>query len=496
MTRRRVGIVSVWHETNEYSRRLAGLAQWQDYELLTGEAVVPSHAGTRSVVAGLLDGLGGASVPVFAAGAWPSGPTPAPVLAELLDRMTAALHDVGPLDAVALNLHGAMTAEGMRDVEVEVVRRIRAVHGDIPIAAVMDLHGNPSVDLARSVDALLSYQSYPHVDMWECGMTAAELIMTMLDGDRLVTSIAKLPLLTCPLAQGTAGGPIREALDWCIPEGRRRGLLRVSVMAGFAYQDVERAGISVLAVAHEADRAAAEEVVTGAARLLEQAAKDGAFDVVRPAAAAAVTQALAATDLPVVLADVADNIGAGSAGDGTVILHELIRQEATGAVVALADAEVVAAAVEAGTGARIDVALGGKVDDLHGPPVQVSGTVTRLGDGRYTSQGSWATGQSFEMGATAVLAVGGLIVVVTERATPPFHREHLTSVGVDPARARILVAKGAVAWRSAYGDIAGTVIEVDAPGACPLDPWTLPRTTVPVRVMPAVTPRAGAVPAH
>lgn len=145
----------------------------------------------------------------------------------------------------------------------------------------------------------------------------------------------------------------------------------------------------------------------------------------------------------------------------------------------IADAEVVRAAAAAGVVARIDTLLGGKTDTLHGPPVPIVGEVRSIWPGTYTTAGSWATGQTFEMGPTAVLQVAGVTIVVTTHATPPFHREHITSVGIDPAAQRIIVAKGAIAWRSAFGDDAGLVIEVDAPGACPIDPWSLPRTTTP-----------------
>lgn len=487
MSGARVGVLSFWHETNQYSRRLAGMSQWSDYELLKGEAILDAHRGTRSVVGGFLDVLGDRAVPVFAAGAWPSGPAPAGVAAALLDLLESELRAAGPLDAIALNLHGAMVAEGMPDIELEVVRRIRSVCGEVPIAAVLDLHGNPSAEFAAEVDALLAYQTYPHIDMAECGSAAALLVERMLGGERLVTSIAKVPLLTCPLAQGT-DGELGDVLRWTVEQSQEHGVIRASVLAGFAYQDTERAGMTVLAVSTAADAALARELVTAAARQLQERHAAGAFDIVRPDAAAAVSAAIASSEHPVVLADVADNIGAGSAGDGTVILGELIRQGAHGAVVVIADPEVALAAHEVGAGARLDARIGGKVDDLHGPPLAMTATVRSLSDGVYVTQGSWATGQRFEMGRSAVLEVEGITLLVTERATPPFHAEHLTSAGIDPAAARILVAKGAVAWRSAYGDLARLVIEVDAPGACPIDPWTLERSTSPVTVLPARTP--------
>jgi microcystin degradation protein MlrC len=46
----------------------------------------------------------------------------------------------------------------------------------------------------------------------------------------------------------------------------------------------------------------------------------------------------------------------------------------------------------------------------------------------------------------------------------PFDAGQLTSLGIDPAEQRIIVAKSAVAWRAAYGSIAKQAITVDSPG--------------------------------
>jgi microcystin degradation protein MlrC len=182
-----------------------------------------------------------------------------------------------------------------------------------------------------------------------------------------------------------------------------------------------------------------------------------------------------------VLVDVADNIGGGAPGDGTEILAQLLEQGAHGAVVPIADAEVALAAARAGGGASLRVELGGKTDDLHGPPIPVEARVVRITDGRYRGGGTWKTGQSFSMGTTAVLDAGGVVLVVMERPVPPFHAEQLLSVGIEPRDAALIVVKGAVAWRSAYGDVAAEVIEVDTPGICPLDPLVLSRATAPMR---------------
>jgi microcystin degradation protein MlrC len=192
-----------------------------------------------------------------------------------------------------------------------------------------------------------------------------------------------------------------------------------------------------------------------------------------------VARAMTSSRRPVVLADVADNVGGGSAGDGTALLSELIRQGCRSALVIIADPEVARAAVAAAPGTYTGP-LGGKTDDRRGRPVNVLAKVVAASDGRYRTSGSWMTGQTFEMGTTAVLDIDGILVVVTERRVPPFHVEQVTSLGLDPSSFDIIVAKGALAWRAAYGDVAAEIIEVDTPGVCPLDPRVLPRSCEPM----------------
>lgn len=270
-------------------------------------------------------------------------------------------------------------------------------------------------------------------------------------------------------------GLIRRALH----AAESLGVDRVCIAGGFAYADVDRAGISVLATTDVDNSHRAEALIAGVLRDIDEVAHE--FTVVRPTAAEAVTQAIACSEKPVVLADVGDNIGGGSAGDGTALLGELLAQEATGVVSVIADTGVAIEAHRVGVGGVVAGPVGGKTDRFHGSPVDITGRVVALSDGRYQSQGSWGTGQEFSMGPTARLSVEGVDLVVTAIPTPPFHIEQVTHLGIDPSSVRIITAKGAVAWRSAYGELARTVIEVDTPGVCPVDVTILPRTTKPVR---------------
>lgn len=476
----RIGIAGLWHETNTYGPNSADRSAFERFEMLEGEDIVSAHRGTKTVISGFLSLENVEYVPLFAAGCWPSGPASSELLDDLIGRVIDSLDAAGPLDGILLNLHGAMVGIGRPDVERDLVEAIRAHAADTPLAAVLDLHGNPSPEFVRGTDIVIAYDTYPHVDMYERGAEAAQLLRQKIDGRDLLTVIAKSPLLTCPLSQGTGNQPMRGIAERARSRVTERGLVRVSITAGFAYSDVSRAGISVLVVTdREMTRQAAE---IADETLADIEAHEDDFVVTRPNAREAVRIALAETAAPTVLADVADNVGGGSAGDGTDILRALVDQSAPSAVVMLADAEVVAASAAAGIGGRVEMAVGGKRDDLHGKPVELQLRVEAITDGRYVSHGSYMTGQQFSTGMTARLRTGGVVLIVTEVAVPPFHREQWTSAGVDPDTFDIVAAKGALAWREAITSPV-RVIEVATAGACPVDLHALNRSTPALRYL-------------
>jgi microcystin degradation protein MlrC len=477
----RVAVLGVWHETNTYAATPTTLDDFAAFELVDGDALVAGNRGVGSVIGGFLDADDVFElVPCFTASAWPGGTVSAAAFDTILRRALASLEDAAPFDGLLLNLHGAMVSERDDDPERTLVAAIRERFPAIPISAVVDLHANVSPALVSLCDSLISYDTYPHVDMRERGREAAARLDRMLAGTPMQTIVAKIPILASPLAQATADEPMLGLQARARARGERAGV-RVCIVGGYCHSDVERAGVSVL-VAHDAARAvAANEVLRETAADVD--AQSERFLITREPPAASVARALGVPESgrPVVLADIGDNVGGGSAGDGTALLRELLAQGARRAVVIIADPESALAASELGEGAVFEGAVGGKVDDRHGAPVEIRGTVVRTSDGRYTTAGTWMTGREFTLGLTAVVDVDGTHVVLTERRVPPFHAEQLSSLGLDPATFDIIVAKGAHAWRAAFADVARTILESDTPGITPVDPASLPRLTTPMR---------------
>ena len=162
----------------------------------------------------------------------------------------------------------------------------------------------------------------------------------------------------------------------------------------------------------------------------------------------------------------ADNIGGGTPGDGTVLLRELLSQRAQGAVITIVDPASVATAIAAGMNGEVEIEAGAKCDTFHGEPVMVRGMVRQISDGVYTHRGSYMTGLRVDMGRTVVVASGGVEVVLMERKAMPFDAEQLRSLGIEPGERKIIVVKSALARKAAYGDLARRTIYVDTPGLC------------------------------
>jgi microcystin degradation protein MlrC len=167
----------------------------------------------------------------------------------------------------------------------------------------------------------------------------------------------------------------------------------------------------------------------------------------------------------VILADGSDNPGGGAPADGTVILQALIDADCQSAVLGvLADPETVAQAHRAGVGSTIDAAIGGKTDDLHGPPVRAKAYVRVLTDGRFTFIGPMGRGTLGNLGRMAVLVVGGVEVVVAERRLQLRDQEMLRCVGIEPRRRKLIVVKSAVHFWADFHDVAERIFDADTPG--------------------------------
>ena len=211
----RIAVGGFHHETNTFAPTKASFEMFRRADgwpgLCRGEAVLADTAGINLPIAGFLEAAR-ASGRDFAPLAWANASPSAEVERDAYERIAGMMVDdlraAGPVDAVYLDLHGAMVAEHLEDGEGELLRRVRAVIGpDIPLVASLDLHANISPPMADRADALVVFRTYPHVDMAETGARTARLLERILAEGRPAKAFRQVPFLIPLTAQCTLVEP-------------------------------------------------------------------------------------------------------------------------------------------------------------------------------------------------------------------------------------------------------------------------------------------------
>jgi microcystin degradation protein MlrC len=434
---------------------------------------------------------------------WGSTLAGPPLTADAYERIAAELvgrlSELGPVDAVYLDLHGAMVSEPFEDGEGELLRRVRATVGpDVPIAISLDYHCNFTGAMARYTDVVCAYLTYPHVDQVETGQRTARALDALLArGGRTVSAVRKLPFLLPLNFQCTMVEPTRGLVDLVSAEETGE-VLSTAYLAGFPPADLFECGPAI--VVHGFDAAAVNAAADRLAHAAALKEADFAERLYTPEEAVREAMAIASAPgyggRPVVIADTQDNPGAGGSGDTTGMLAALLGECARDAVLGvLCDAQAASAAHAAGEGGEIDVALGGRTPIEGVQPLQGRFTVKRLGDGRYTADAPGARGRSIDMGPCALLGIEGVEVVVSSKRLQAREQGFLRHLGVDPNERQIIVLKSTCHFRADYQPIAEAVLIAIAPGGHIGDPARYPyrRLRPGVRLSPlgAAFPGAG-----
>jgi microcystin degradation protein MlrC len=457
---------TISHETNVLSNIATDLEQFRKRRLLYGEEVFDYHRGTKTPVGGLMDGCakhGFELVPTVFASATPSGTITAEAFDTLLGQILEGIDDTGEFDGVVMHLHGAGVAENHDDIEGRVLAEVKRVIGDKPLVSTFDLHANHTRLMVESADVLIGYDTYPHVDGYERGVEAIDVIARLLDGSLVPTkAFRQPPMMPALQAQFTGKYPMSRLIEEAHRMEEKEAVETVTVAAGFPWSDFEDVGLSFIVTTNE-DQALADRLADELQELAWGMRRD--FLVKPVPVRDALRRVKKAEGGPYILADIGDNPGGGAPEDGTIVLRAILKEGLEGGVLAVIwDPEAVEKASASGLGREITVDLGGKTDDLHGKPLEVTGTVKTITDGKWIVKGPMGTGSESDMGETAVLLVGGNEVIVTSKRLQPMDLELYRSLGIEPTERKFIVVKSSVHYRAAHEPIAEEVIELDTPG--------------------------------
>ncbi len=472
------------HETNTFSPVPTPYERFGrgGFGVPTGPEVVERVAGTGTGVGAFLDVAaeqGMEIVSPLAANAAPSGKVQADAYARMTDAICAAVE--AGCDACFLDLHGAMVAETTDDGEGTLLKRIRSIAPDLPIAISLDLHANLTDAIVDNCTVAVGYKTYPHLDMYTAGRHAGELLVRALDGEiDPVMTWGSRPILAQTLRMGHEDEPMGPLIELA----RRReseGLLAASVFGGFPLADIWHAGLSVLTIA-DGDGARAEEVRD---ELLDAAWAERAefmFDA-KPLAETIAEAGRLDESAPIILLDHADNAASGGTQDTTAVLAEVLAQGLDRvAMFGICDPVAIDEMTAAGVGSEITLDLGGKVDmptiGRVGEPLRVTGRVRALTDGVFTVTVPMGRGTQADMGPTGVLEItaagdeaarGRVQVVVCSRNVEPWDPGCFRSVGIEPTEQRFLILKSRIHYRAGFSDISAVDIPCDGVGVTSSD---------------------------
>jgi microcystin degradation protein MlrC len=463
------------HETNTFSPVPTPLESFGPDGPTFGGAAYAQAAGSRTALGAFIAAAESRDATISVAvnaTANPSGRVDGAAYERLAGAIVDAVRE--GCDAILLDLHGAMVTERFDDGEGELLRRIRAVAPDTPLAVALDLHGNITRAMAEAADVVVGFKTYPHVDMFETGEHAARLLFDWLDGGpRPYVAWAQPPLLSHTLRSATGEGAMQRAVERA-RQCERDGLPAATVFAGFSLADFHDAGVSVVTVGRTRDEAqsAADELAQSIWRERDGFIYTGAPLVDSVAQARALHAKVGGR--PVLLLDHGDNVMAGGTCDTTDLLEECLRQGLSNIGVGpLCDPEAVAVAASSGLGATLDLELGNvRPLGLGADPrarMRVRARVRALTDGRFRITGPIYTGETWAMGRTAVLEADAFTAIVTERPMEPLDLGVFTSTGVDPARFAYLILKSRMYCRPSFVPISAGLVECDSRGVTSSD---------------------------
>ncbi len=478
-----IAVAGFHHETNTFA---PSKATYDDFVSGGGWPPLTRGAAAVQVVEGINLGLAGFVTAARAAGhrlaplVWANATPSAHVTRDAYERIAAALIEelarAGKIDAVYLDLHGAMVTEHLDDGEGEILARVRTLVGPrMPIVASLDYHANVTPAMIANADGLVGYRTYPHIDMAETGARAAALLDRILrKGDAPAKAFRQLGFLIPLTAQCTMIEPSVRLFSELAALERDSGVT-LTFAGGFPAADIADCGPSVFGYGFDQGRVLA--AVEALARAV--AGSEGAFlaEFLPPDEAVRRAMALGAPGgPPVVLADTQDNPGAGGNGDTVGVLEAMLRQKADGVVGLLIDPASAKRAHEAGVGAELDFALG-SISGLAGhEPCKGRFRVARLGDGNFTGSGPFYSGSKMRLGPMAALTRDKVTVVVASKKVQAADQEMFRCVGIEPAKQRIMALKSSVHFRAHFQPIAREILVVAAPGPMPADPAVLPWT--------------------
>ncbi len=345
---------------------------------------------------------------------------------EFLDRVNALL----PLDGLYLAMHGAMSVEGMQDGDGDWIASAREVVGkDCLITASFDLHGSLSRRIIDNLDMLSAYRTAPHLDREQTTQRACNMLVRCLDQHIRPTMVwSPIPVLMPGERSSTRYQPAKRLWAQLPAVNAHPGVLDASLLVGYVWADEPKCTAS--AVLTGTQPAVLRKYVLSLAQQYWDARKEFQFGVPTGPLDEVIEKAVSLQPHPVVISDSGDNPTAGGTDDRADVLAALLKRHVRNVVIAgICDKPATDACYRVSVGRTLPLSIGATLDPKASKPVHANARV------RFLSH------MDDPLGRQAVIETAGVSVVLTERRRPFHHIYDFTSLGLDPAKFKMIVVK-------------------------------------------------------
>ncbi|MDQ0340983.1 microcystin degradation protein MlrC [Caldalkalibacillus uzonensis] len=461
----KIAIGGISHETNTFSNVKTTVGCFKQLEWECGQEIIENHTGVRDYLGGIIaegNEQGVELVPTFWARANPSGTITRDTYDQLLENLLTSIIQVGNVDGICLVLHGGGIAEGIDDVEGDILSKVRQTVGDeIPIVATLDLHANLTETMIKEADALFGVNFYPHIDCFERGQEALGNLLKIIKGElKPVMHVEKLPMM---LSSSTTDlPPTMDINEICWAWEKNESVIDCTFFHGFSQTDIPDMRVSVLTITDN-NRELAEKISKDVAEKIWERRHD--FYINHPSPKEGLEQALQEPGGPIVINETSDNPGAGTPGDGTHLLKAMIEMNIKDSCFGfICDPETVEVAHQSGVGTYISVRLGGKTDSHHGEPLAVRAYVKALTDGQFIQSSEMNRGKKVNLGKSVRLRVGNVDIIVCAKKGQTLDEQIFLLHGIDVTKYKIVALKSENHFRAVFTPLAKKIITVDSPG--------------------------------
>jgi microcystin degradation protein MlrC len=475
----RIAIASLMQESNSFSPLPTTIETFESYFIHRGAEILTGYGEALTEVPGFLSVLaetGTEPVPLIAAYAAASGTVTRAAFDALVGEMEVRLRAAGPVDGLLLALHGALVVEDEPDGDAEIIARMRAIlPPGTPVGVSLDLHGHITPAKLQDDVFLIGYREYPHTDMHDIGQRTARLLVEIVAGRRPMPAmaLAKRPLIVSPVCTRTTDGPFRPIAI----EARRMEdegmVIHAALFPVQPWLDVPDLGFAALVCAD--DRDAAQQAADALADLMWRHRGDFSPDLAP--LDETIRTGLAEPGMTLV-SDAGDAPTGGAAADSAAVLKALLANGADRSprlsYLTLCDPPAVMAAEAAGLGATVTIPVGHVFSQTDGTPVIVTGEVLHLSDGRYRMTDGGPNGLELSMGPSAVIAIGGIRLLLRSQPSMEWDRAMYASQGLPIEEAALVFVKSPSHFRQSFGPAAARILVADTPGPTAPDMRRIP----------------------